>query len=79
MSRDEPGPNASERGRPDTEELANPQPDLARPENDAPRRTAGDSVYSPGEGAPADDLDEAGDSGQQVIGELREREQEDED
>jgi hypothetical protein len=75
MSGETPDPGSSERARLDTEELVNPQPDLARPENDAPRRTGNESVYFPGDGAPANDVDEAGDTGQQVISELRERQQ----
>lgn len=74
MSGEEPRPDAPEGGRPDTEELANPQPDLARPGDDTPRRTDAKPVYSPGEGKPADDVEAAEDAGQQVVGELRERE-----
>jgi hypothetical protein len=49
------------------------QPEIARPATPDPGRTAHDALYDPGEGDPPENVTDADDSGQQVIGELRER------
>jgi hypothetical protein len=48
------------------------QPEIARPATPDPGR-AEDRLYRPGEGEPPDSPEEAGDTGAQVIGELRAR------
>ncbi|MFI5614099.1 hypothetical protein [Amycolatopsis sp. NPDC051903] len=48
-------------------------PDIARPTTPDPGRETDDALYDPGEGHPPADLDDADDTGQQVIGEQRER------
>jgi hypothetical protein len=73
MAQERSGPIAPEEGRADTEELANLQPDLGGQENETPRSTDDSQVYETGQGAPPDTVDHADDTGQQVIGELRER------
>jgi hypothetical protein len=55
--------------------LPNEQPEIARPSTPDPGRDDGDS-YEPGEGEPADGLDEAEGVGAKVIAELRERRRE---
>lgn len=64
-------------GRADTDELANLQPELAGQDNETPRSTGDSDVYRTGQGAPPNTVDSASDSGQQVIGELRERKESD--
>jgi hypothetical protein len=73
MSQERTGPIGPDEGRADTDELANLQPDLAGEDNETPRSTGGSDVYETGQGAPPDSAESADDMGQQVIGELRER------
>ncbi|HWD03312.1 MAG TPA: hypothetical protein VG674_12760 [Amycolatopsis sp.] len=49
------------------------QPDIARPTTPDPGRETDANLYEPGEGDPPADVDDAEDTGQQVIGEQRER------
>ncbi|WIX75562.1 hypothetical protein QRX50_29115 [Amycolatopsis carbonis] len=51
-------------------------PDIARPTTPDPGRTDDDTLYDPGEGRPPEDVDDAEDAGQRVIGEQRERRRE---
>jgi hypothetical protein len=55
------------------EDLSNLQPDIAGQGNRTPREES--DVYQPGEGEPASGVDDAEDSGQQVVGEMKQREQ----
>ncbi|MEU4674817.1 hypothetical protein AB0F91_44490 [Amycolatopsis sp. NPDC023774] len=51
-------------------------PEIARPTTPDPGRAGHDSLYDPGEGRPPEDVDDAEDTGQRVIGEQRERRRE---
>ncbi|GLY42954.1 hypothetical protein Amsp01_089770 [Amycolatopsis sp. NBRC 101858] len=51
----------------------NEQPEIARPATPDPGRTGRDALYDPGEGEPAENVEDAEGAGQQVIAEQRER------